>query len=124
MRSMRSLEATMLRRLRLTRNRTAGQEVFPFVARSRHRVRWFKLAITVATIGVLVALIAAAPRGRYLVMSLAEQVAQACHADRRHSTRSCPDRQGVDQVPVARSGGHGSRVPEGLFRARSCRSRG
>ena len=76
MRSMRSFEGTMLRRLRLTRNRTAAQEVFPFVVRSRRRVRWFKRAITVATIGVVVALIAAAPRGRYLVMSLAEQSRQ------------------------------------------------
>jgi len=49
-----------------------GQETFSFEEKSRRRERWFKLAIVATTLVVVATLIAAAPRGRYLVVSLAD----------------------------------------------------
>ncbi len=49
------------------------QGTFAFEARSRRRERTFKLAIIATTLVVLAALTAAAPRGRYLVVSLADR---------------------------------------------------
>ena len=82
----------MLRRFRFTGNRSACQRVFPFLERSQRRIRWFKRAIVGATLGVVVALVAAAPRGRYLVVSLAEQSRQLA----RRTAGAAPDRAEID----------------------------
>ena len=66
-------EALMSRRCRLKRVVPFRQGTFSFVERSRRRERWFKLAIVATTLVVVAALIAAAPRGRYLVVSLADR---------------------------------------------------
>ena len=63
----------MSRRFRLKRVVPLRQGTFSFVERSRRRERWFKLAIVATTLVVVAALIAAAPRGRYLVVSLADR---------------------------------------------------
>ncbi len=63
----------MSRRCRLKRVVPFRQGTFSFVERSRRRERWFKLAIVATTLVVVAALIAAAPRGRYLVVSLADR---------------------------------------------------
>jgi len=63
----------MSRLFRLKRVVPFRQGTFSFVARSRHRERWFKLAIVATTLVIVAALIAAAPRGRYLVASLADR---------------------------------------------------
>ena len=63
----------MSRRFRLKRVVPFRQGTFSFVERSRRRERWFKLAIVATTLVVVAALIAAAPRGRYLVVSLADR---------------------------------------------------
>ncbi len=63
----------MSRLFRLKRVVPWRQGTFSFVARSRRRERAFKLAIVATTVVVLAALIAAAPRGRYLVVSLADR---------------------------------------------------
>src|SRR5208337_821075 len=60
-------EALMSRLFRLKRVVPVRQGTFFFVQRSRRRERWFKLSIVATTL----VLIAAAPRGRYLVVSLA-----------------------------------------------------
>ena len=66
-------EAWMSRLFRLKRVVPVRQGTFSFVARSRRREHWFKLAIVATTLVVAAALIAAAPRGRYLVVSLADR---------------------------------------------------
>ena len=66
----------MSRLFRLKRVVDFRQRNFSFVERSRFRERWFKLAIVAATILVVAAMIAAAPRGRYLVVSLADKSRQ------------------------------------------------
>jgi len=63
----------MSRRFRLKRVVPFRQGTFSFVERSRRRERWFKLAIVATTLVVVAALIAAASRGRYLVVSLADR---------------------------------------------------
>jgi len=63
----------MSRLFRLKRVVPLRQGTFSFVERSRRRERWFKLAIVATTLVVVAALIAAAPRGRYLVVSLADR---------------------------------------------------
>jgi len=83
----------MLRRFRLTGNRSTCQRVFPFLERSRRRIRWFKRAIAVATIGVVVGLIAGAPRGRYLVARLADQSRQLA----MRTAGTPPDRSEIDR---------------------------
>src|SRR5271166_1609538 len=69
-------EALMLRLFRLKRVVPLRQGTFSFVERSRRRERWFKLSIVATTLVVVAALIAAAPRGRYLVVSLADRSRQ------------------------------------------------
>ncbi len=61
----------MSRLFRLKRVVRLHQGTFAFIARSRRRVRSFKLAIVAITLVAVAILIAAAPRGRYLVASLA-----------------------------------------------------
>jgi hypothetical protein len=69
-------EALMSRLFRLKRVVPLRQGIFFFVERSRRRKRWFKLSIVATTLVVVAALIAAAPRGRYLVVSLADRSRQ------------------------------------------------
>ncbi|MBV8312823.1 MAG: SGNH/GDSL hydrolase family protein [Planctomycetaceae bacterium] len=69
-------EALMSRLFRLKRVVPLRQGTFFFVERSRRRERWFKLSIVATTLVVVAALIAAAPRGRYLVVSLADRSRQ------------------------------------------------
>src|SRR5271166_6320386 len=69
-------EALMSRLFRLKRVVPLRQGTFFFVERSRRRERWFKLSIVSTTLVVVAALIAAAPRGRYLVVSLADRSRQ------------------------------------------------
>ena len=66
----------MSRLFRLKRVVPLRQGTFFFVERSRRRERWFKLSIVATTLVVVAALIAAAPRGRYLVVSLADRSRQ------------------------------------------------
>jgi hypothetical protein len=66
----------MSRLCRLKKIEALRQGTFPFVDRSRRLVRWFKGAIVVTTVLVVAGLIAAAPRGRYLVVSLADRSRQ------------------------------------------------
>ena len=66
----------MSRLFRLKRVVPLRQGTFSFVERSRRRERWFKLSIVATTLVVVAALIAAAPRGRYLVVSLADRSRQ------------------------------------------------
>jgi hypothetical protein len=68
------------------------QGTLPFVERSRRLVRWFKGAIVVTTLLVVAGLIAAAPRGRYLVLSLADRSRQLAW----HAVGVPPDRSEID----------------------------
>ena len=54
--------------------------------------RWFKLAIVAATLVVAAALIAAAPRGRYLVVSLADRARRVA----RQAAGVPPERSAID----------------------------
>jgi hypothetical protein len=65
-----AFEVRMLRTLRLRRAAPLRQSFFPFVDRSTRRVRWFKRMIVAGTLLAIAALIAAAPRGRYLAGGL------------------------------------------------------
>ena len=82
----------MSRFFRLKRPVPARQGTFRFVERTSRLARWFKAAIVVTTLLLVAGLIAAAPRGRYLVLSLADQ-------SRRLTWRAVsvpPDRSEID----------------------------
>jgi hypothetical protein len=68
------------------------QGAFCFIERSLRRERWFKLAIIASTLVVVATLIAAAPRGRYLVVSLADKSRQLAW----HAVGVPPDRSEID----------------------------
>src|SRR5207248_8224109 len=86
------IEARMSRFFTLRRIPSPRQRVFPFLERSRNRVRWFKRTIVIATVLVIGASIAAAPKGRYLVASLADKSRQLA----RTAIGVPPDRADVD----------------------------
>src|SRR5262249_25915053 len=86
------IEARMSRFFALRRVPSPRQRVFPFLERSRYRVRWFKRTILIATVLVISGSLAAAPRGRYLVVSLAERSRQLA----RTAIGVPPDRADVD----------------------------
>ena len=82
----------MSRLFRLKRVVPLRQGTFSFVERSRRRERWFKLSIVATTLVVVAALIAAAPRGRYLVVSLADRSRQLAW----QAVGVSPDRSEID----------------------------
>src|SRR5437763_10903696 len=81
----------MPRFFRLRRAASRRQSVFPFVDRSRSRVRSFKRVIVTGTLLAIAVLIAAVPRGRYLVGGLAVKSRQLL----RWSMRSAPERADI-----------------------------
>lgn len=84
----------MRRRFRLTRPRSKPRRgpVFPFLERSRRRVRGFKLAIVAVTILTLAGIVGASSRGRYLAVSLADQSRQLA----RGAIGITPSREEID----------------------------
>ncbi len=68
------------------------QASFPFLESSRRRERAFKTAITGMTVATVAILVAAAPRGRYLVASLADRSRQVA----RQAIGIEPDRSEID----------------------------
>jgi hypothetical protein len=75
------------------------QRVLPFLERSRRRVRAIKRCIVVATLLVVVALLAAAPRGRSLFTESGDLLATAVERSRQLAWRAVgmpPDRAGIE----------------------------
>ena len=106
----------LFRRKRVVRFR---QGAFPFVERSRRREGSFKLAIVALTLLVVTALIVAAPRGRYQVVSLVDKVASARVARYRRSARPLRNRRRVGEGSAAGNRRYPPGVSESLCRNRS-----
>jgi hypothetical protein len=82
----------MPRLFRLRRIAPLRQGAFPFIDRSTRRVRSFKRVIVIGTLLAIAALIAAAPRGRYLAGGLAVKSRQLV----RWTMGSTPERADID----------------------------
>jgi hypothetical protein len=67
----------MKRFLRLRRPVSWHQQVFPFLARSEARTRWFKRGILLGTLLLITLLLEMTPQGRYVVASLASEARRA-----------------------------------------------